>query len=131
MGRSIKIPHKIMSKLVVEESMVDVIRRYCFIKYCFTFVIVSVKLALSNSLIHVNLEHYVVSIHRWVIHSYIINPLWVQCMAMYPSYYYNKPMISGLMQKTLAIIALIVAGCTALEVVDVIFTMRLYSGLLP
>jgi hypothetical protein len=35
------------------------------------------------------------------------------------------------MQKTLAIIALIVLGCTALEVVDVIFTMQLYSGLLP
>jgi hypothetical protein len=50
---------------------------------------------------------------------------------MYPSYYYNKPMIIGIMQKTLAIIALIVVGCTALEVVDVIFTMQLYSGLLP
>jgi hypothetical protein len=36
-----------------------------------------------------------------------------------------------IMQKTLAIIALIVLGCTALEVVDLIFTMRLYSGLLP
>jgi hypothetical protein len=42
-----------------------------------------------------------------------------------------KPMIIGIMQKTLALIALIVLGCTALEVVDVIFTMRLYSGLLP
>jgi hypothetical protein len=35
------------------------------------------------------------------------------------------------MQKTLAIIALVVPGCTALEVVDLIFTMQLYSGLLP
>jgi hypothetical protein len=40
-------------------------------------------------------------------------------------------MIIRIMQKTLAIIAFIVAGCTALEVVDVIFTMQLYSGLLP
>jgi hypothetical protein len=40
-------------------------------------------------------------------------------------------MIIGIMQKTLAIIAFVVLGCTALEVVDVIFTMRLYSGLLP
>jgi hypothetical protein len=50
---------------------------------------------------------------------------------MYPSHYYNKPMIIGIMQKTLAIIALIVLGCTALEVVDLIFTMQLYSGQLP
>jgi hypothetical protein len=35
------------------------------------------------------------------------------------------------MQKTLAIIALVVLGCTALEVVDLIFTMQLYSGQLP
>jgi hypothetical protein len=35
------------------------------------------------------------------------------------------------MQKTLAIIALVILGCTALEVVDLIFTMQLYSGLLP
>ena len=34
-------------------------------------------------------------------------------------------------QKTFAIIALVVLGCTALEVVDFIFTMQLYSGLLP
>jgi hypothetical protein len=40
-------------------------------------------------------------------------------------------MIIGIMQKTLAIIALVVLGCTALEVVDFIFTMQLYSGLLP
>jgi hypothetical protein len=43
----------------------------------------------------------------------------------------NKPMIIGIMQKTLAIIALVVLGCTALEVVDLILTMRLYSGQLP
>ena len=35
------------------------------------------------------------------------------------------------MQKTLAIIALLVLGCVALEVVDVILTMRLYSAQLP
>jgi hypothetical protein len=35
------------------------------------------------------------------------------------------------MQKTIAIIALIVLGCTALEVVDLIFTMQLYSAQLP
>jgi hypothetical protein len=35
------------------------------------------------------------------------------------------------MQKTLTIIALIVLGCVALEVVDLILTMQLYSGLLP
>jgi hypothetical protein len=42
-------------------------------------------------------------------------------------------MIIGIviMQKTLAIIALVILGCTALEVVDLIFTMQLYSGLLP
>jgi hypothetical protein len=45
---------------------------------------------------------------------------------MYPTYYYNKPMIIGIMQKTLAIIALIVLGCTALEVVDVIFTAAVF-----
>jgi len=33
----------------------------------------------------------------------------------------------GIMQKTLAIIALIVLGCVALEVVDLILTMQLYS----
>jgi hypothetical protein len=38
---------------------------------------------------------------------------------------------SGIMEKTLAIIALVVLGCTALEVVDLIFTMQLYTGLLP
>jgi hypothetical protein len=52
---------------------------------------------------------------------------------MYSSYYYtvfleNDPWN---MEKTLAIIALIVLACTAVEVVDLIFTMRLYSGLLP
>jgi len=50
---------------------------------------------------------------------------------MYPSYYYNKPMIIGIMQKTLAIIVLIVLGCTALGAVDLILTMKLYSGQLP
>ena len=35
------------------------------------------------------------------------------------------------MQKTILLIALVVLGCTALEVVDLIFTMQLYSGQLP
>jgi hypothetical protein len=40
-------------------------------------------------------------------------------------------MILGIMEKTFAIIAVIVLACTAIEVVDLIFTMQLYSGLLP
>ncbi len=40
-------------------------------------------------------------------------------------------MIIGIMQKTLAIIGLLVLGCVALEVVDVILTMQLYSAQLP
>jgi hypothetical protein len=40
-------------------------------------------------------------------------------------------MIIGIMQKTLALIALVVLGCVALEAIDLVFTMQLYNGLLP
>ena len=40
-------------------------------------------------------------------------------------------MILRIMEKTFAILALIILGCTVVEVVDLIFTMQLYSGLLP
>jgi alkanesulfonate monooxygenase SsuD/methylene tetrahydromethanopterin reductase-like flavin-dependent oxidoreductase (luciferase family) len=45
-------------------AMVYVIRGYYFIKYCFILGIVCFKVALNNSLIHFNLGHCVVSIHR-------------------------------------------------------------------
>ena len=41
-----------------------------------------------------------------------------------------KKMI-GIMKKTILLIALVVLGLRALEAVDLVFTMQLYSGLLP
>jgi hypothetical protein len=35
------------------------------------------------------------------------------------------------MEKTILLIALVVLGLCALEAVDLVFTMQLYSGLLP
>ena len=35
------------------------------------------------------------------------------------------------MQNTILLIALVVLGCTALEVVDLVFTMQLYNAQLP
>ena len=60
-----------------------------------------------------------------------IDQVWVQCKAMYPSYYYNKSMTIVLMEKTILLIALVVLGCTALEAVDLVFTMQLYNAQLP
>jgi hypothetical protein len=57
--------------------------------------------------------------------------VWVQCKAMYPSYYYNKSMILVIMEKTILLIAAVVLGLCALEAVDLYFTMLLYSGQLP
>ena len=43
--------------------MVYVIRGYYFIKYCFIFVVVCIKVALNNCLIHFNLGHYLIGNH--------------------------------------------------------------------
>jgi hypothetical protein len=48
-----------------------------------------------------------------------------------PKYYYNKSIITVIMEKTILLIAAVVVGLCALEAVDLYFTMLLYSGQLP
>jgi hypothetical protein len=48
-----------------------------------------------------------------------------------PKYYYNKSIITVIMEKTILLIAAVVLGLCALEAVDLYFTMQLYNAQLP